>query len=127
MQLKKLKLNVALASDLNGFIQQIKPRFGSHHPQFDYKALSKCPDLGKVLESGVGSEFDTKGFAHAGLMKDIMIDLENLGVDASHLSNSAERFLQMWERAYDKNRSKVEYNVDIEAAKKTLIPYQEKK
>jgi hypothetical protein len=124
---EELKLNVAIASDLNGFIKQMKPRFGNHHNPFDYKALAHCPDRGQRLQNGLGSDFDVKGFAHIGLIGDVMRDLEKMGVDATPLQTSAERFLKMWERTYDKDRKKIPYNVDIEKALETLVPVEEKK
>lgn len=119
---KELGLTVAFACDMNGFIEQLKPRFGDHHDT--KKGKKGCPDHGKRWEKGVGTDFDTKGFAHVGYMGDILKDLNNLGVDTSPMEGSAEKFLQMWERTYDENRQMIPYNVDLEKARMNVLPYK---
>lgn len=86
-------LDVGFGIDMNGFIEQIKPRARS----------PECrDDLLQIAGSGHVDDFDKKGLAHIGLLPALMADLEELGVPASyldHLNRSAETFLQMWERA----------------------------
>ena len=103
---KALKVNLAFASDMNGFIQQLRPRFGnsdetcgaSGDPETVREQISK-------QQNPSGGALDSDGFAHIGLQGEIITELQHLGVDTSALEGSAENFIQMWERNYDVNRS----------------------
>ncbi|XXT17204.1 membrane dipeptidase [Sorangium sp. So ce429] len=97
-----LKVPMAFGADLNGFIQQTRPRFGSNG------ACSAAPEAEALTQalaqqvSGpgrVGTDFDEKGLAHIGHLPDLLTDLDHLGVDTAALRSSAETFLRMWERA----------------------------
>ncbi|WP_437502477.1 membrane dipeptidase [Sorangium sp. So ce1099] len=97
-----LKVPMAFGADLNGFIQQTRPRFGSNG------ACSAAPQAEALTQalaqqvSGpgrVGTDFDEKGLAHIGHLPDLLTDLDHLGVDTAALRSSAETFLRMWERA----------------------------
>lgn len=102
---KGLKVNVAFASDINGYIQQIRPRFGGED-----ETCGASGDKEKALrqqtlqKNPLGTDFDSKGFAHIGLIRNIITELKNFGIDTTNLENSTENFIRVWERGY-KNRS----------------------
>lgn len=76
-------LSLGLGADLNGFITQMKPR---------------CyPNSNPATQ-----DIQHKGLAHVGLLPELILDLQNIGVPQryiDHLRGSAERFVRMWERA----------------------------
>ena len=76
-------LSIGFGADLNGFITQMKPR---------------CyPDSNPATQ-----DIQRKGLAHVGLLPELMLDLQSIGVPQhyiDHLGSSAERFVTMWERA----------------------------
>jgi microsomal dipeptidase-like Zn-dependent dipeptidase len=94
-----LQVPIAFGADLNGFIQQTRPRFGEQACSATFKAEADCQAAQQKTTAGVGTEFDTKGLAHEGLLPDLITDLKNSNVDTSNLERSAESFLAMWERA----------------------------
>ena len=85
-------LNVGFGADLNGFIQQLKPRY-----------TNNCwVDKFLIDQAGGPSELQKKGLAHVGLLPQLMTDLRTVGVPNTyldHLNRSAENFLVMWERS----------------------------
>lgn len=105
-------VNLAFGSDFNGFITQIVPRFGAD-------ACANAPDAGmrnlQIMMQGAEptnvpsyvSEYHNKGLAHVGLLKAVIEDMQAVGADTTNLENSAETFVQMWERTYDSNRGRV--------------------
>ena len=101
-----LKVNLAFASDMNGFIQQLRPRFGNSD-----ETCGASGDAATVQEqiakqqNPSGTPLDQDGFAHIGLAGDIITELKNLGADTASIESSAENFIRMWERTYDANRS----------------------
>lgn len=94
---KGLKVNIAFASDMNGFIQQLRPRFGS--------SKETLSENGENPATMINTPLDYQGFGHIGLEGDIITDLKMLGVDTSGLENSAETFIRVWERCYDTDRT----------------------
>jgi microsomal dipeptidase-like Zn-dependent dipeptidase len=86
-------LTVGFGADLNGFIEQLKPRYSS----------PACPaDVAEINAAGGPTELQRKGLAHVGLLPQLMADLQAVGVPSpylGHLNRSAESFLQMWERS----------------------------
>jgi microsomal dipeptidase-like Zn-dependent dipeptidase len=109
---KGLKVPVAFGSDFNGFIQQTRPRFGpdgcsatewaaggARLSSFEAAADCQRRDEREHGPAGVGSDFDTKGLAHIGLLPDLVQELQTLGADVAPLLSSAETFVRMWERA----------------------------
>ena len=97
-----LKVPMALGSDLNGFIQQTRPRFGGDgacSATFPREAKGQAAAQALAGPPPLGTEFDAKGLAHVGLLPDLLNDLDQLGVDTGPLRGSAESFLRMWERA----------------------------
>jgi microsomal dipeptidase-like Zn-dependent dipeptidase len=97
-----LKVPMALGSDLNGFIQQTRPRFGQDgacSATFPREAKGQAAAQAAGGPPPLGTEFDGKGLAHVGLLPDMLEDLDQLGVNTAPLRSSAETFLRMWERA----------------------------
>ncbi|MGK4003233.1 membrane dipeptidase [Sorangium sp. So ce1036] len=97
-----LKVPMAFGADLNGFIQQTRPRFGEDgacSAAFRAEADCQAKDQRDHGPGPLGAEFDEKGLAHEGMLPDLLADLDRLGVDTSALRSSAESFLRMWERA----------------------------
>ncbi|WP_281558064.1 membrane dipeptidase [Thalassomonas sp. RHCl1] len=101
-----LKVDLAFASDMNGFIQQLRPRFG------DNKEACGASGKNAIVKEQIakqqnpsGTALDYDGFAHIGVEGDIISELKNLGVDTTAIENSAENFIRMWQRGYDSNRT----------------------
>jgi microsomal dipeptidase-like Zn-dependent dipeptidase len=82
---QKLKTSVALGSDFNGFITQMKPRF---HQDTDCMNAQAQP---------LKRAFDHTGYGHIGQMGDIFQELENFGVDLTNLNQSALKVVEMWQ------------------------------
>lgn len=111
-------LPMGMASDMNSAIAQLRPRFRSLGSKWDdgswidgqrYRNWA-CDGTGAVdLASAapgdmVGSDYDFIGFGRYDLMDDVMIDAEILGQEVSRMKNeSAQGFLDMWERAERSN------------------------
>ncbi|MFT3925086.1 MAG: membrane dipeptidase [Myxococcales bacterium] len=97
-----LKVDLALGTDFNGFIQQTRPRFGDDGAcSASFAAEATCQRDAQRTSGpqGLGTELDRKGFAHIGLLGALMADLEQLGVETAIFEGSAERTIRMWERA----------------------------
>jgi microsomal dipeptidase-like Zn-dependent dipeptidase len=97
-----LKVNMAFGADLNGFIQQTRPRFGANgacSAGFQAEADVQAYQQTLTGPARLGTEFDEKGLAHIGLLPDLLRDLRNVGANTAGLESSAETFIRMWERA----------------------------
>ncbi len=85
-------LNVGFGADFNGFIQQMKPRL-----------RTDCAvDTQQLIGGGGINDLHKKGLAHVGLLPALMADLQAVGTPStylSHLNQSAETFLRIWERS----------------------------
>lgn len=106
-----LGVNLALASDFNGFITQLAPRFGPEACANAPKAerSQQIAAQGKMPErSAEWNDYYTKGLAHIGLLPHLVQDMKDLGTDTANFERSAETFIQMWERAYDTERKRIE-------------------
>lgn len=96
-----LKVPLALGSDLNGFIQQTRPRFGPDACSASFPTEAQCQARDEA-ESGpppLGTFFDQAGLGHVGLLTSLLDDLDQLGSDTAPLRSSADTFVRMWERA----------------------------
>ncbi|WP_426755685.1 membrane dipeptidase [Myxococcus sp. Y35] len=109
--------NVALGTDYNGLAGLPAPRFGAD-ACFDGKELEQTSRVSyplsistktgpsRLYPSMVGNQvFDVNedGPAHVGMLPDFIEDLRRQGIrnqDLDPLMNSAEHYVQMWERAY---------------------------
>lgn len=96
-----LKLPLALGSDLNGFIQQTRPRFGPDACSASFTTEGRCQALDEAAsgQPPLGTPFDEVGLGHIGLLDDLLDDLDDLGTDTAPLRSSADTFVRMWERA----------------------------
>jgi microsomal dipeptidase-like Zn-dependent dipeptidase len=111
-------LGVALGTDFNGMTQHPGPRFGpvacrnpatgllDGSPQTnEVQYPFTIPGFGTFDKQVTGDRtfnFNTDGLAHVGLVPDLIADLKNIGVtdtDLDPLFNSAEAYIQMWERS----------------------------
>ena len=109
---------VALGSDFNGMTQHSGPRFGTEACTNPATGVSDgspqtnrvqypftIPGFGSFDKQVTGDrtfDFNTDGLAHVGLIPDFLADLKNIGLsdaDIDPLFNSAESYIQMWERA----------------------------
>jgi microsomal dipeptidase-like Zn-dependent dipeptidase len=85
-------LTVGFGADLNGFTEQLKPRY----------APTGCfSDYVQINNAGGPNDLHNKGLAHVGLLPQLMSDLQSVGTPSyyvDHLNRSAENFLRMWER-----------------------------
>jgi len=84
---QKTALATGWASDWNGWVNHSQPR---HGPGACVQTLPEDP-----------LEIDTLGLAHPGLLPQHWQRLEEAGVSLDPMLRSAERFLQLWERALD--------------------------
>ena len=94
----KRKVTVALGTDFNGNTSMMGSRFK--------KGNTGCPGGGTPEDveppPGVGEEFVTHGLRHIGLIGDMMAHLRAIDPAAAvAIDNSAEAYLQMWERAWN--------------------------
>lgn len=106
-------LNMAWASDLNGFIQQMVPRTGDEGCRGDDARLSQShvwTPPASTVSDGLGtfaypsSEYRTwyqkQGLGHIGLLRPVFEDMRSMGLRQQYLDNlgrSTENFVKMWE------------------------------
>lgn len=105
-------VSTAFASDFNGFIEQLPPRFGEHACGGADNGTIKSQQASVQGSQPTGqpayiNEYNRKGLAHIGLLPAALWDLERVGADTTDLKSSAEAVVQMWDRVYDTNRSKL--------------------
>ncbi|WP_257454923.1 membrane dipeptidase [Archangium lipolyticum] len=122
-----LKVPMAFGADLNGFIQQTRPRFGSYgacSAGFKAEADAQAAQQRISGPARLGTDFDVYGLAHVGLLPDVVRDLKQLGVNTTGLENSAETFIRMWERAQSTRTGMADAAADIDTS--GVAPYVEK-
>jgi microsomal dipeptidase-like Zn-dependent dipeptidase len=119
-----LGVAVALGSDLNGFIQQTRPRFGPQACSASFTEEAKCQAAAERNGGvpGLGTEFDDKGMAHMGVVLDLIDDLEALGTDVEMLRTSAHDWVKMWERTEETRTGPADPADDIDTAGVTVLP-----
>jgi microsomal dipeptidase-like Zn-dependent dipeptidase len=114
-----LKVNMAFGADLNGFIQQTRPRFGNYgacSAGFKAEADAQMNQQRLTGPARLGTDFDVYGLAHVGLLPDVVRDMKNLGVNTAGLESSTEKFLLMWERAAGTRTGMADAAVDIDTS-----------
>jgi microsomal dipeptidase-like Zn-dependent dipeptidase len=114
-----LKVPMGFGADLNGFIQQTRPRFGNHgacSAGFRAEADAQMNQQRLTGPARLGTDFDVYGLAHVGLLPDVLRDLRNLGVNTTGLEGSAEKFIQMWERANSTRTGMADAALDIDTS-----------
>ncbi len=120
------RVPMGFASDFNGFIDQMRPRYynsagvwGSSAEKWacgedtngEEREVSRSIQ-GNRTTAGTNTEFDFVGFGHIGHAKAVAADLNKLGVDTAVLNGSAEAFLKMWDRIYAANRTALSDSID---------------
>nr|AYM54096.1 sphingolipid ceramide N-deacylase [Byssovorax cruenta] len=119
-----LKVPVAFGADFNGFIQQVRPRFGPNgacSATFTAEANEHAHAQEVSSPGRLGTEFDEKGLAHIGLLPDLLTDLDHLGASTASLRSSAESFIRMWERAQSPRTGMADPANDIDVS--GVAPY----
>ncbi|HSP78447.1 MAG TPA: membrane dipeptidase [Myxococcaceae bacterium] len=122
-----LKVPMAFGADLNGFIQQTRPRFGPHgacSAGFEAEADAQAKQQRDSGPARLGTDFDEYGLAHVGLLPDLLRDLQQLGANTPGLENSAETFLRTWERAQSPRSGMANPATDIDTS--GVAPYVDK-
>jgi microsomal dipeptidase-like Zn-dependent dipeptidase len=122
-----LKVPMGFGADLNGFIQQTRPRFGPNgacSAGFQAEADAQANQQRLSGPARLGTDFDVYGLAHVGLLPDVVRDLKQLGVNTTGLENSAETFIRMWERAQSPRTGMANAATDIDTS--GVAPYVDK-
>ena len=98
---REVGIPVALSTDLNGFIQQLRPRFGNEEETCGASPVSKNERRAQqqAQTMPLGRPFDKTGLGHIGQAQDVVAELKNFGVDTSKLWQTTEAYIQMWEKA----------------------------
>lgn len=124
-----LKVAMGLGSDLNGFIQQIRPRFGAGSCSASFASEATCQTRDQQVDGPppLGSAFDEIGLGHIGLLPALLDDLDQLGSDSTSLRNSADAFVRMWERAEGPRSGPAEATDDLDAGGVTVLPTHSKR
>ncbi|NDG84688.1 MAG: peptidase M19 [Proteobacteria bacterium] len=98
-------VQTSFSTDMNGFIQQTRPRFGGERETCGAETDQTVRAAQQKLQKNpLGTRFDHAGLGSIGELPDLLQDLKNSGVDTRALEGSAEAFLKMWERALDASR-----------------------
>lgn len=118
-----LGVAIGLGSDLNGFIQQTRPRFGPQACSASFPEEAKCQAKAERDNGvpGLGTDFDEKGMAHMGVVLDLIDDLEALGTDVEPLRTSADDWVTMWERV-DSRSGMADPADDMDTSGVTVLP-----
>lgn len=118
-----LRVPIGLGSDLNGFIQQTRPRFGDSACSASFAEEAACQARDERNEGlAIGTELDEWGLGHLGLLDDLISDLEQLGSDVEPLRQSANDFVLMWERASGARSGPAADASDIDTSGITILP-----
>lgn len=93
-------LHVGFGSDLNGFIQQLRPRFGTPRETCGAEPDKSVQTQQREAQTDpLHKRFDYSGFGNVSQLPDIVTELKNFGVDTTTLEHSSENFIEMWEKA----------------------------
>jgi microsomal dipeptidase-like Zn-dependent dipeptidase len=133
---KGYRLIQGLALDMNGGIEQIRPRFlGSNQwnsdsakeqwacgadvqrglsatvvgqPEKEKRVARATSAYERARQGGrTYTNFDYVGLAHIGYVKHLFTDMRRVGVDPGQIWDSAEAYVKMWERAHSSSRGRV--------------------
>jgi hypothetical protein len=100
-----LKVPVGFGSDLNGFIQQLRPRFGGEKETCGAAPSKSERRRQQALQKGrLGRAYDETGFGRMDQISDILVELKNFGVNTRSLENSSDTFIRMWQKTYEPAR-----------------------
>ena len=119
-----LKVAMGLGSDLNGFIQQTRPRFGPAACSASFTTEGQCQarDQRDAGPPPLGSGLDEMGLGHVGLLTELLADLDQLGSDTAPLRRSADDFVRMWERAAGPRSGPAQTVDDLDVSGVTVLP-----
>jgi microsomal dipeptidase-like Zn-dependent dipeptidase len=106
---------VGFGTDLNGFAGWPSPRFGSDacvgggsssQPKLSYPATIRASNVQIIVDQSIVGQktfdFNTDGFAHIGMLPDMIADFQAMGMSPDELDPlffSAEGYIRAWERA----------------------------
>ena len=109
---------VGFGTDFNGMINPTGPRFGpDKHPggtprggiaeptnrvTYPLKAIATGIEMDRSVVGNKVFDINEDGLAHVGMFPDFIADLQQIGLtneDLAPLMNSAEGYIQMWEKA----------------------------
>ncbi len=124
-----LKVAMGLGSDLNGFIQQTRPRFGPDacSASFDIEATCQAKSQRDDGPPPLGTGLDERGLGHIGLLTELLADLDQLGSDTAPLRRSADDFVRMWERAAGPRSGPATTTDDLDVDGITVLPSHSKR
>jgi microsomal dipeptidase-like Zn-dependent dipeptidase len=99
-------VSVGFASDLNGFIQQLRPRFGGPDETCgaETDSILRAQQRQSQLNP-LNKSFDRTGLGNIAQLPDVLTELKNFGVNTSVLEDSSERFIRMWEKALNASKT----------------------
>lgn len=98
---EKMGLKVAFGTDLNGFIQQLRPRFGGADETCGAETNPRERRTQQILQTQpLHERFDQSGLGDISQLRDVVQELKNFELKPQTLHRSAEEYIQMWERAY---------------------------
>lgn len=119
-----LKVAMGLGSDLNGFIQQTRPRLGADACSASFAEEAQCQarDERQQGAPALGTAFDAHGLAHIGVLGDLLDDLDQQGSESAPLRASADAFVRMWERASGPRSGPADDPADLDASGVTVLP-----
>lgn len=86
----KHEVPVIIASDLNGMIEQTKPRFSK-------KQKKKCKNEDPKTKQN--NEYDETGLGQVAQLPDFINDLKLIGADITPVMKSSQNVIEFWERA----------------------------
>lgn len=107
-----LGVDLAFATDMNGFAQQTVPRIGiqsGRGKKIDGCSSAKTKKQRKKQQfqqaySGpqqTDPEFNRLGLGRIDRVVDLVAELQNFGVDTGNIASSGETLLRMWERSHE--------------------------
>lgn len=115
MQGNDLLASVGMGTDFNGFVTAPAPRFGAQRcgstapagsvgsqVLYPFDAHGKAGTFDQQQSANRTFNINQDGLAHVGLLPDFIEELKVLGVSEARLEplfRSAEKYLQMWEKA----------------------------
>jgi hypothetical protein len=98
---KRFLRAIGWGADMNGFGAQGPPRGGDNPVQYPFKSWDGRVTFDRQKTGDRVFDINTMGVAHYGLYPDWVEDLRHVAGDqiVKDLSNGAEGYLEMWERA----------------------------
>lgn len=115
---RSLGLQVGFASDFGGLATNLAPRFGEDACADAHDGVRGAQRAAQRGASGL--RIDQRGFAHIGMLGEVIAELRSVGADTAPLYQGAESFIRMWERIEDPKRARLDRSFDPEAARAAL-------